>query len=96
MPTSALPRYVGYVTLPGWCRAELYEYDTLHKAARDLVERARCASYYGDPHLDLYFVDGQQEMVDSAREFEGVGIPFDYPDYRISLGPCGGARIERA
>ena len=94
--TSALPRYLGYVTLPGWCRAELYEYDSLREAARDLVDRTRSASYYGDPYLDLYRVGGEQEMVDSAREFEGIGIPFDYMDYRITLGPRGGARVERA
>lgn len=94
--TSSLPRYLGYVTLPGWCRSELYEYDSLREAARDLVERARCASYHGVPYVDLYRVDGHQEMVDSAREFEEIGVPFDYMDYRVCLGPRGGARIERA
>ncbi len=94
--TTDLPRYLGYVTLPGWCRAELYEYDTVREAARDLVDRARCASYNDVPYADLYRVHGEQQMVDSAREFEGIGIPFDYPDYRITLGPRKGTRIERA
>jgi len=97
MPTTAaLPSYLGYVTLPGWCRAELYEYDSLREAARDLADRARSASYHGDPYLDLYRVDGHQEMVDSARDFQDTGIPFDTMDYRITLGPRGGARIESA
>jgi hypothetical protein len=84
------------VTLPGWCRAELCEYDSLREAARDLVDRAGSTSYNGVPYTDLYRIDGEQEMLDSAREFEDTGIPFDCMDYRITLGPRGGARVERA
>jgi hypothetical protein len=94
--TSALPRYLGYMTLPGWCRSELCEYDSLREAARDLVDRARSASYNDVPYVDLYRVDGHREMVDAAREFEEIGVPFDYMDYRITLGPRKGASIRRA
>lgn len=94
--TSALPRYLGYMRLPGRCRAELCEYDSLREAARDLLDRASATSYNDVPYTDLYRVDGEQEMLDSARKFEDIGIPFDYMDYRITLGPRGGARVERA
>jgi hypothetical protein len=73
----------------------LYEYDSQREAVRDLARRASAGPCGDDPYLDLYRVDGQ-EMLQAARDFEGVGIPFDYPDYRITLGPRGGARIERA
>lgn len=78
------------------CHEELCEYDSLREAARDLVDRARSASYNDVPYVDLYCVGGEQEMVESAREFEEIGIPFDCMDYRITLGPRGGARVERA
>lgn len=91
----ALPRYVGYLTLPGYCRAELCEYDSQRDAARDLAARASADPCGGDPYLDLYRID-DQEMLQAAYDFEGVGIPFDYPDYRIILGPRGGAHIEHA
>lgn len=90
-----LPRYLGYLTLPGFCRAELYEYDSQREAARDLSARVAAGPCGDDPHLDLYRV-ADQEMVESARDFADTGIPFDYPDFRITLGPRGGAHIERA
>lgn len=68
---STLPRYLGYVTLPGWCCAELHEYDSLREAARDLADRVRSVSYNDVPYLHLYRVGGEHEMVDSARKFEG-------------------------
>jgi|GraSoiStandDraft_43_1057313.scaffolds.fasta_scaffold173091_2 hypothetical protein len=92
---ATLPRYIGYITLPGYCRAELCEYGSQHEAARDLAARAAAGPCGDDPYLDLYRVDGQ-EMLQTARDFEGVGIPFDHPDYRITLGTHGGAHIERA
>ena len=32
---------------------------------------------------------------ESAKDFEEVGIPFDYPDRRLSIGPRGGVKIEK-
>lgn len=31
----------------------------------------------------------------SAREYEEIGCPFDYPDRLIERGPRGGWRVER-
>ena len=93
--TPVQPRYLGYLTMPGYCHAELYEYDSQRQAARDLAERAAAGPCGDDPYLDLYRV-ADQDMVDSARDFAETGIPFDYPDFRITLGPRGGANIERA
>jgi len=90
-----LPRYLGYLTLPGYCRAELCEYNSQRAAARDLAARASSGPCGDDPYLDLYRLDDEQ-MLQAARDFDGVGIPFDYPDYRLTLGPRGGARIRRA
>jgi hypothetical protein len=36
------------------------------------------------------------EMISTAKEFEGVGCPFDYPDRLITTGIRGGVKIERA
>lgn len=35
-----------------------------------------------------------EEMIATAKEFAGVGCPFDYPDRIIERGPRGGVRIE--
>lgn len=91
----ALPRYLGYLTLPGFCRAELCEYASQHDAARDLAGRASAGPCSDDPHLDLYRV-ADQEMLDEAHRFADTGVPFDYPDIRITLGPRGGTHIQRA
>ena len=91
----ALPRYVGYLTLPGYCRSELSEYASQREAARDLTARASAGPCGDGPHLDLYRV-ADREMLDEAHRFADTGIPFDYPDFRITLGPRGGAHINPA
>lgn len=90
-----LPRYVGYLTLPGYCRAELCEYSSQRAAALDLAGRASTGPCGDDPYLDLYRV-ADQEMLDEAHRLASTGVPFDYPDFRITLGPRGGAHITRA
>lgn len=96
MPAApALPRYLGYLTLPGYSRSELYEYASQREAARDLAERASAGPCGDDPYLDLYRV-ADQEMLDEAHRFADTGVPFDYPDFRITLGPRGGAYVRRA
>ena len=92
---SSLPRYVGYLTLPGCCRSELYEYTSQRAAALDLAGRASAGPCGNDPYLDLYRV-ADQEMLDEAHHFADTGVPFDYPDFRITLGPRGGAHVTRA
>jgi hypothetical protein len=91
----ALPRYVGYLTLPGYSRSELSEYASQYEAARDLARRASAGPYGDGPYLDLYRV-ADREMLDEAHRFADTGIPFDYPDFRITLGPRGGAHINPA
>lgn len=36
------------------------------------------------------------EARESAEDFSGVGIPFDYPYKRIERGPRGGIRVVNA
>lgn len=91
----ALPRYVGYLTLPGYCRAELHEYASQREAALDLAEHASASPCGDDPYLDLYRV-ADREMLEEAHRFSDTGIPFDYPDFRITLGPRGGTHVQPA
>lgn len=91
----SLPRYVGYLTLPGYCHAELREYSSQRAAALDLAGRASAGPCGDDPYLDLYHV-ADREMLDEAHRFADTGVPFDYPDLRITLGPRGGAQITCA
>lgn len=35
------------------------------------------------------------EGFESAREFEGIGCPFDYPDKVIERGPKGGVKVVK-
>ncbi|GLW58558.1 hypothetical protein [Kitasatospora phosalacinea] len=90
------PRYIAYFTDPsGGGNPE--PVTSVRQAADRLRTRAR------DPRIgcteqsvvDLYLITDGQMLVD-AEEMAGVGVPFDGgPDFRITLGPRGGARIER-
>lgn len=63
---------------------------------RDAVERYReyCkAVMYGDCSATLYVYSADSWT--SAKEFEDIGCPFDYPDRIIERGPHGGVVINQ-
>jgi hypothetical protein len=43
--------------------------------------------------MEIYCYD--EEGWESAKHFEGIGCPFDYPSYRLIVGPRGGTVLER-
>jgi len=94
MPVPVLPRFLGYLTLPGYCSGELYEYGSLREAAHDLAARAATGPCGDDPHVDLYRV-ADREMVKAAHDFADTGIPFDCLDFRMTLDPRGDTHIQR-
>ncbi|MFI5527059.1 hypothetical protein ACIA8O_00730 [Kitasatospora sp. NPDC051853] len=91
------PRYIAYFTTPfsGTGRPEAVT--SIRQAADRLRTRAR------DPHggcTEQSFADlcaiTDEHMLADAEEMASVGVPFgNGPDLRITLGPRGGARIER-
>ncbi|ROR44743.1 hypothetical protein [Kitasatospora cineracea] len=91
------PRYIAYFTNPFSGSGNPEPVESIRQAADRLRTRAR------DPRTgcteqsfaDLYLItDGQ--MLAEAEEMAGVGVPFGGgPDLRITLGPRGGAHIER-
>src|SRR5687768_14972661 len=51
-----------------------------------------------DASMSLYYVPPRErdEMTSSAKEFEGIGCPFDYPSKTVERGPRGGVRFVNA
>lgn len=49
-----------------------------------------------DCHMTLYYTHKAHEgrMIETAKEFEGIGCPFDYPDKIIERGPRGGIKVS--
>jgi hypothetical protein len=43
----------------------------------------------------LLYACGSEEEWAEAQKFAGVGCPFDYPSYILSIGTRGGIRRER-
>jgi hypothetical protein len=60
-----------------WCKASLEEF------SRALMEENVSATLYAY----------SDEAWRSAREYEDIGCPFDYPDYVIKRGPRGAFTI---
>jgi hypothetical protein len=48
-----------------------------------------------DVSMTIYSTIGDKdgEMVKAAKEFEGIGCPFDYPDKIIERGPHGAIKV---
>ncbi|MEY9846097.1 hypothetical protein ABH940_003182 [Streptacidiphilus sp. BW17] len=91
------PRYIAYFTNPLCGSSDPEGVTSIRQAADRLRTRGR------DPYsgcteqswADLYVITDEQMLAD-AEEMAGVGVPFGSgPDIRITLGPRGGARIER-
>lgn len=48
--------------------------------------------------MSLYATNGDEGeggMIHAAKEFDGVGCPFDYPDKMVERGTRGGIRFVR-
>lgn len=50
---------------------------------------------YGTASASVYSACGDAEW-DSACEFKGIGIPFDYPAFTLAIGRRGGVKRENA
>jgi len=92
-------RWISYTSqiMPGNQSFEL----EFHASLAD-AETAYEAFCYGvgtdECYSTLYAVpqdDRGPEMIESAKEFEDVGCPFDYPDRIIERGPRGGVVRSR-
>lgn len=87
-------RWIGYLkqNIPGSLSFEMVFYDSLDLAKAAFAAYCRDVGY-DDCSMTLYFAGNDQAMYDSAKEFENIGCPFDYPDRIIEHGPNGGVRI---
>lgn len=43
--------------------------------------------------MTVYFAGDDQSMYDLAKEYETIGVPFDYPDKLVERGPRGGIKV---
>lgn len=73
---------------------------TFHTSLKQAVEeyKSYCEGVgTNDCTMTLYYTHKAHEgrMVASALEFEGVGVPFDYPDRMIERGPRGGVKVVK-
>ncbi|MEV7925990.1 hypothetical protein [Kitasatospora sp. NPDC088779] len=91
------PRYIAYFTDPLSGGGKPEPVTSVRQAADRLRTKAR-DPYSGctaQSYADLYVITDEHMLAD-AEEMAGVGVPFgNGPDLRITLGPRGGARIER-
>lgn len=92
-------RWIGYTSqsIPGNPSFELGFYTSLDEAKEALLDF--CKGVYSDEcSMTLYGTPSvwkeRKEMIESAKDFKGVGCPFDYPDRIITRGPRGGIKIE--
>lgn len=92
-------RWIGYASqnIPGNQSFDLGFFPSLQTASDAYL--AYCEGVgTDDVTMTLYAVpaDGLSaaEMIESAREFQDVGCPFDYPSKVIERGPRGGIKIE--
>ncbi len=51
-----------------------------------------------DVSMSVYYVpaDERDAMISVAKEFDGIGCPFDYPSKIVERGPRGGTRFVNA
>lgn len=87
-------RWIGYtmMNIPGNLSFELDRFTSLEQARQGFIKFCK-ETGYDESHTALYAYS--DEGWESAREFEGVGCPFDYPDRIIERGPRGGVVISR-
>lgn len=90
--TNGIPRYVGYLSSQGFAGSHPEYFASIAEAA-SWLRRHGDAYYLGYDEsrdlVDLYRVQGTED-VESAEEFAGIGVPFDYPSARLMFGPRGG------
>lgn len=48
---------------------------------------------YGTANATVYSANCE-ECWDEAERFAGIGVPFDYPDFTLAIGPRGGTVRE--
>jgi hypothetical protein len=51
---------------------------------------------YGTANATVYAFSDDGEGWEEAQRFAGVGIPFDYPSFLLSIGPREGTKYEHA
>lgn len=86
--------YVGYPVLDGFANSYPEFFASIREASEWLSEHGdRYFLGYDDQRdlMNLYRVTSDDD-IESAKEFAGVGCPFDYPSARIEFGPRGGIR----
>jgi hypothetical protein len=102
--SSRLPTALYYIAyfhegLPGEPPPEPERHPSLREvtdAFRKFV-RDTGRGYYdidGTARALLYPCDSEEEWAEAQR-FAGIGCPFDYPGYVLSIGPRGGIQRER-
>lgn len=89
-------RWVTYVSqnIPGNQSFQMEFCGTLSEA-KDIYVRFCDDVGSDDCTMTVYHIGDNQELIDSAIEFENVGCPFDYADRIIARGPKGGVLITR-
>jgi hypothetical protein len=50
---------------------------------------------YGTANASVYWADSEDAW-NEAERFAGIGIPFDYPSFLLSIGIRGGVKYEVA
>lgn len=90
--------FVGWICYTSQSAYSGSESLTFHTSLTEAVEEYKdyCKGVgTNDCTMTLYYTHKAHEgrMVASALEFEGVGVPFDYPDRMIERGPRGGVKI---
>jgi hypothetical protein len=93
--------YIAYFHqgLPGESPPEPERYPSLREATGAFRKFARDSGrdYYdpkGTARALLYPCDSEAEWTE-AQKFAGIGCPFDYPSYVLSIGARGGIQRER-
>jgi hypothetical protein len=87
-------RWISYsqLNIPGNVSFKLDRHKSIADA-REAFETFCRNSGYPDSSMTLYVYSG--DAWDSAKSFEDIGCPFDYPTKMITRGPRNGIKIEQ-
>lgn len=87
-------RWISYTSqnIPGSQSFELGFHPNLEDVKASFAEFCRAVDST-DCTSSVYFAGEDQSMYDLAKEYEGIGCPFDYPDKMIERGPRGGIKV---
>lgn len=81
--------------IPGNTLSDVDYHQTLSEA-RDAYVDYCCAVGTDECSMSLYWCGGDEEMISTARQFEDIGCPFDYPSKIVERGPRGGIKLINA